>query len=467
MYGSGLDVDTPDPSMRQVLKRHIWIRHDYDEDGIAELQYVVRVGHDVLQRTEISRIPVSSIVPFLNTHRHLGNSVADLTFDIQRIKTALLRGGLDSTNLSTRPRHQVSDKVNLDDMMVSAPGGIVRLEDGAIPGEGHVLPLQTEFILPQSQAALQHMDTVTESRVGVSRQFQGIDMGANNDYNRIGQLSTMASQRVEQIARIFANGVERLFSLAHELVIKSGHQGEAIKLRGEWITLDPSQWKTGRDMKVVAPFSAGNKDSLVQRIMLHMGVHEKALAGGLPIVDADDSYNLALELAQATDLQGTKIYTDPATVPPPPPAPDYTAAALQIEDKKADNAAADSETDAQVKKYEIDTDAQVKKYQTDVQAQTQIALAQIKDGQSVNLERLKANLKVNPIEMDGEQVPATDAFKAVQGTNERLAEALTEALETLGELQETITAPVKVVRKDGKIVGKEVNGKFVPLEDAG
>ena len=85
--------------------------------------------------------------------------------------------------------------------------------------------------------------------------------------------------------------------------------------------LDPSQWKTGRDMRVVAPFAAGNKDSLIQRIMMHMQVHEKALAAGLPIVDADDAYNLAIELAKATDLPGNRIYTDPATVEPPPPQP--------------------------------------------------------------------------------------------------------------------------------------------------
>ena len=96
--------------MRQVKVRTIWIRHDYDEDGIAELQKVIRVGSDILLHEPASRIPVASIVPFINTHRHMGISVGDLVFDIQRIKTALLRSGLDSLYLANNPRHYLTDR---------------------------------------------------------------------------------------------------------------------------------------------------------------------------------------------------------------------------------------------------------------------------------------------------------------------------------------------------------------------
>jgi len=151
------DMDSTDPSMRQVQVRYIWIRYDYDEDGIAELQYVVRVGNTILKREEVSRIPVSSIVPFIATHRHQGYSVTDLTFDIQRIKTKILRSGLDSLELALNPGHVVSGKVTIDDMLTSRAGRIVRLKGDAIPGEGHILPLTTEFVFPQAQAGLQQL----------------------------------------------------------------------------------------------------------------------------------------------------------------------------------------------------------------------------------------------------------------------------------------------------------------------
>ena len=435
------DMDSTDPSMRQVQVRHIWIRFDYDEDGIAELQYVVRVGNTILKREEVSRIPVSSIVPFIATHRHQGYSVTDLTFDIQRIKTKILRSGLDSLELALNPGHVISKKVTIDDMLTSRAGRIVRLKEGAIPGEGHVMPLTTEFVFPAAQAGLAHMDTVTESRVGVSKQFQGIDSGANNDYNRIGQLSTMASQRIELIARIFGNGIERLFSLAHELIIKSGHQAESIKLRGKWIEFDPKQWRTGRDMRVVAPFSAGNKDSLLQRLLLISTIHEKALAGGLKIVDQEDAYNLALEIASAADVPGDRLFTDPATVEDEPEKPDPTMIALEIEGQKVENQAKNDQLDAEASKYSTDTDAQIKKYQTDVQAQTAIALAQIKAGDQVNLETVKANLRDIPINT------TNNAVTELSGMVTEMNQVFTESIQTLTKALEAVDDKVDAERE--------------------
>jgi hypothetical protein len=435
--------------MRQVVVRHIWIRYDYDDDGIAELQYVVRVGHEVLHREDVSSIPVACIVPFINTHRHIGLSVCDLVFDCQRISTALLRGGLDSLNLSINPRHAVSSEVNLDDMLVSRPGGLVRLRPGAVPGQGHIMPLPTEFVFPQAQEGLRHMESVIESRVGVNRVFQGIDQSAmgDNSYNAIGQLSTMASQRIEQIARIFANGIERLFAIAHELIIKAGHQNEAIRLRGQWVNIDPTQWRTGRDMRIVAPFAAGNKDSLLQRLMIIAQIHEKALQGGLPIVDAQDSYNLALEIAAAADVPGDRFFTDPTTVPPQPPPPDYTSIALSIEHEKVQNEAIDEERQAQIDAAKLASDGEleaakleyereIRKYQADLNSATQIAIAQLKAGQSVDLERVRADLKREP--------------------EERKARANEEALERLAKVVEAANRPRKVVRDEqGRVVGVE------------
>ena len=447
----------PDPSMRVVRARTIFIRHDYDEDGMAELQKVVRVGREILTREEIDRIPVACIVPFINTHRHMGASVADLTFDLQRIKTALLRGGLDSLYLSQNPRHAVSDKVNLDDMLVSRSGGVVRMKDGALPSEGHVMPLTTEFTLPQTLEGLRHMDTVVESRVGVNKLFQGIDASSQNDHNRIGQLSTMAAQRVEQIARVFANGVERLFSVAHEIILKSGHKPEVIKLKGQWVDLDPSTWKTGRDMHVVAPFAAGNKDTLMARLMTIATMQEKALAGGLPIVDAQDAYNTAIEMTKASDFPSPeKFWTNPEMIPPPEPPPDYTMMALEVEQSKADSQAKNVELDAEIDRYKADLDATVAKYRADLDAETKIALAQLKEGQQANIERLKASLKVADnsvgLEMaDGKVVPVGNAFNSVVDTVDGQFEQMKEAL------IEALTAPKEIIRDEqGKVVGTKL-----------
>jgi hypothetical protein len=273
----------------------------------------------------------------------------------------------------------------------------------------------------------------------------------------------MASQRVEQIARIFANGVERLFSIAHELIIKSGHEEETVRLRGEWVAFDPSQWRTGRDMRIVAPFAAGNKDSLLQRLMIIAQLQERVLASGLPIATADDAYELAKDISMAADVPGDRYWTDPRTIPPPQPQPDYTAAALEIEAQKATTSQTDVELDAQLKNKEIETDAAVKELTARIHSETQIALAQIKAGQAVDLEEVKANLRNAPVELGNRAIEATGS--AVEQLNNQVTESINAITEAIGELKAASEAPVKIVRDKGKIVGKEVNGKFIPLED--
>ncbi len=458
---SDTQVEADDPAMKRVTKRIVWIKHDTDGDGIAEMQKVILVGRQIVDMEPATRIPVSCIVPFLNTHRHMGNSIADLVFEVQRIKTTLLRGGLDSLNLANSPRHAISKKVHLDDMLVNRPGAVVRLKEGAVPGEGHILPLSTENTFPFAAQGLEYMDRVIESRVGVNRMFQGIDSSNLNDHDRVGQLSTMAAQRIEDIARLFGSGFKRLFSLAHEALIKAGSQGEQIKLRGKWVEINPTQWRTGRDMRVTAPFAAGNKDSLLQRLLVIGNIHEKALAGGLPIVDAQDSYNLALEIAKAADLPGTKLFTDPSTIPPKPPPPDYEAIRLDIAKQEVDNRANNDEMDAANKRYEIDSDNETKVALAEIQSETQLAIAGLKGEQTSELESMRNDFKNQPVTLDNEKI--ADASRKV----DELAQMVMKAQEAVGEMISDMSAPVKIVRKNGKIVGKEVNGKFVPLEDAG
>ena len=461
-YQSFGDLDSPDPSMRQVKCRTVWIRYDYDEDGIAELQKVVVVGREVLEHEPASCIPVASIVPFINTHRHIGISVADLTFDIQRIKTALLREGLNSLYLANRPRHYLNmDNVTsstISDLLVSRAGSVVR---GSGPGQETLMPLQTENTFPYAQQGLQHMESVTEARVGVNRMFQGIDqnaMSSTNAHNAIGQLSTMASQRVEQIARIFGNGIERLFSIAHELVLKSGHSMESIKLRGQWIDVDPTTWRTGRDMRVVAPFAAGNKDSLLQRLMMLAQVQEKAVMGGSKTVQDDDVYNLELEIASAADMTGTKFFTDPSTVEPQPPPPDHTMITLEIEKQKVDNEAQDEARQAELETLKTSTTAELDKYKADLNAQVQIVLAQLKAGQAVDVENLRARLKEAPVELGM-------AFDETKGMQQQLSTLFADVQRKMDEAMSLQTSPIEIVRENGKITGKRVNGKFVPIKD--
>jgi hypothetical protein len=461
-----------DPSMKRVKARMIWIRYDYDEDGIAELQKVLRVGRHIIDREEANRIPVASIVPNINTHRHIGTSVADMVADIQRIKTAILRQGLDNLYLSNNPRNLVSGKVNLDDLSVSAPGYQVRMLDDAIPAEGHIVPIPTPFVFPQAMEGLEYMGQIQEGRTGVSRAFAGVDPNTLNKGNASGtainQLSTMASQRVEQIARIIASGVEYLFSVAHELVIKSGHEPEVVKLRGQWTQVDPSTWKTGRDMRICVGYGAGNKDALAARLVQIMSIQREMLAGGMRTANEQNVYAAAVELAKASDFTTPqRFFTDPQSLPPPEPKPTEAEIYAGVEQQKLQSSErekiAEISSQERIKAEEI---AQ-KDRQAQLQAELQIVLKQMEAGQTADLERLRGALKDNNERVkagladngdEKRQIGSTLLDKVLADVAQTKEEANRRAEAAERQLAE-MSGPKEIVRENGRVVGVKQGGK--------
>jgi hypothetical protein len=453
-----------DPAMKRVKARMIWIRHDTDEDGIAELQLCYRVGEELLTKDgkpaiyPFTRIPVACVTPNVNPHRHIGTSEADITGDLQRTKTAILRQGLDGLYLANTPRHVISNEINLDDMLVSRPGGLVRMQEGsaALPGEGHVFPLTTENVFPAAIAGLEYMGQVLEGRTGVSRAFAGVDPSTLNKGNSSGvainQLSTMASQRVEQIARIFASGVEYLFSVAHELIIKSGHQAEVVKLRGQWVNVDPTTWKSGRDMKIVVGYGAGNKDALVARLALILQQQKESLAMGLRVASEQNIYESQVELTKASDFSAPqRFWTDPSTLPPPqPPDPTKDPVFVMEQMKKSFDqqmAQMKIESEERIKHAELLAKDQLAK----LDAEVKILIEQMKGGQSESLEVLRGAIKNEPAIKSNQSLDQIASMvNEVSSKNDAVSQQLMEAL----------NAPREVLRgPDGKVAGVRINGK--------
>jgi hypothetical protein len=429
------------PEMRRVRVRCVWIRHDYDEDGIAELQYVLRVGRKVLYREECSRIPVSSIVPNPLPHRHIGLSVADLTGDIQRIKSAILRQALDNLYFANNPAIAFDkNTVNLDDVLTSRPGQRICV-DG--PPGASFLPVTTPFVFPAAIDALGFMEQITEGRTGVNRYFQGSDQNTlNKTASGIQQLSTMAAQRVEQIARIFASGIEELFSIAHELVLKTGHQKEVVRLRGQWVSVDPSAWKTRNDMRISVGFAAGNKDAMVSRLMMIAQLQEKAMAGGLPIVNAQNLYQTALEITKAADFSAPqRFWTDPSQMPPrQPPQPDVTVTAAE----------------------QIRAQSLLQKAQLDNQTRLQIAAMDQRtevvkiDGAAASEDRRISNnpkvIEAKTQEMETKAM--ADFIGTLMQSQTQQTETILRALQELSQAVRVVGAPREALRDGtGRIVG--------------
>jgi hypothetical protein len=337
--------DENNQAARRIETTEHYIRMDYKGDGKACL-YKVRTGGqqgDILIKdgkpdiVEFDDIPFAAMTPVIQTHRFFGRSLADLVMDIQRIKTAILRGVLDNVYLANNPRVEVAEQFagpeTLDDLLVSRPGGIVRTKQ---PGglNWQVVP----SIAAQAFPVMEYMDAMREWRTGVTRQGQGIDADAlaNQTATAVNQVFTAAQAKIKLIARIFAEtGIKDLFWLLHEIIRKHGQAQATVQLRNQWVTIDPREWKKRDHLTVHVGLGSGTRQAQLAALGQVMGLQEKAIQLGM--VSKRNLHNSAREFVKLAGLQFPSEYfldpaappnpLDPASAPiAPPPNPDMLKA---------------------------------------------------------------------------------------------------------------------------------------------
>ena len=319
-FGESSGDDAVDSTMTKYKVRMIWIRCDYNEDELAELNFCIRVNNEILHVEEANNIPVACIVPTPVPHRHMGLSIRDAVTDLQRINTVIWRQTLNNLYLANNGRTAVSDKVNLDDMLVSRAGGIVRVD--GIPGD-HIMPFQHPFFAQHAMSVMEKVDQMRENRTGTNRYFSGNDQGSlNKTASGIAQLSSAASQRVEMIARVIAEGVKELFQIVHELTIKhaDASRQEKVRIRGEWTAIDPSSWKKRSDLKISVGLGTGNKEVTGVNLGNILMLQEKALMVG--VTTPKKIYNALTEVTKNYGFPNPDAFwQDPGDQPYQPPDP--------------------------------------------------------------------------------------------------------------------------------------------------
>ena len=136
---------------------------------------------------------------------------------------------------------------------------------------------------------------------------------------------------------------------------------------------------------------------------------------------------------------------------------------FENEVQKTQNEAIDEERRAELDKYKADIDSADKRYQTDVNAQVQLILSDKKGEGQLTLEQAKAQMKNAPIELGNRRIEETG--QAVTALTQTLTESIAELNQAIDEIKTNATAPRKLIRENGKVVGAEVNGQVIRLED--
>lgn len=375
--------DTLDPSQKAIWLTEAYMRVDWDGDGVAELRKITRCGSEILDNEEVDAIPFAAITPILMPHRFFGRSIADVISDIQRIKTAVMRQLIDNLYLQNNVRYYVDEnkEVNLDDLLTVRPGGIVRGR-----GEGGVVPLTVPAIEGVAIQAIEYLDSVRENRTGVTKYNQGLDANTlNKTATGINIINNNSQQRLELIARVFAEtGVKDLFDLILKLVCQYQKQPQVVRLEGQWVQIDPREWRNQFDMTISVGLGTGDKQQ--QGAMLSQILQVQQEVGQSPwgqqLLSPQNVYNVLLKLEQNTGIKGLDAFSDPSKAPP------------QASQQKPDPHMAKVQQEGQLAQAKMQQDAQIKQQEMQVRYNADVLVAQIQAQAQVEIARLNAALKV-------------------------------------------------------------------------
>jgi len=349
---------------------------------------VVVLGNTVLYKEPCEYVPFACITPMIMPHRHIGRSYADLTMDIQLIKSTLIRGQLDNMYLANNGRYAISDRVNLDDMLTSRPGGIVRVEGD--PGSG-IMPLSHPPLPASSFGMVEYMDSMKEKRTGVTAYNQGLDANSlNKTATGVAQIMNASQQRIELVARTFAEtGVKELFKLVHRLVRTTLTKPDIVRIRNKWVEVDPREWKDRKDLSISVGLGAGNKDQQLVHLTTILNMQKEAIQVGL--TNPEKIYNALAKLTQNAGFKNPEeFWVNPANTPEqegqqedkPSEAEIAVQGQLQIEREKAQAQLQQeqlrSQNDVIIEREKIAAQAELERFKAQLKAETDLAIAQIK-----------------------------------------------------------------------------------------
>ena len=479
-------VQTLDPSQRMIWVTECYVRVDYDGDGIAELRKVVRAGNQILDNEVVDIVPFVDITPVPMPHKFFGLSVADLAMESQRIKTNILRANLDNLYLQVNGRtFAVDGQVNMDDLLTSRPGGVVRIKQ---PGAVGMLD-QGRGDGAMAMAMMEYMQGYLEDSTGWTRYNQGNDGDSlNHTATGVNQITNRADMRLDLIARNFAEGFRRLFRLMLKLCSNYQSKPDMVELRGQWVPVNPREWRNGFDAQVEVGLGTGSKDQQVQHLMLLSQQQQFGMQIGT--ATPKNVFEAQHELAKALGFKnGDKFFTDPSQNPQQQ-QPNPAQIQMQIEQVKAQGQMqieqAKIQAQAEIEKMKAQLTLQLEQAKAEaqrqvditrqtaeaeqhdrkVQAEAQLSLAQASmkteiERERLEFERWKAQLASNTqiyLEQVKQGMAASDAVElaapdnammAGQGLREQVMtsnQLIAQTLDALRASIETLKAPRQIVR---------------------
>jgi hypothetical protein len=354
--GSDGDSDeSTDKSTENVQVDEHYLYIDTDGDGRAEYRMITVSGDKILENDEVDDHPFTSGCAVPVPFSHVGIAWQELVEDLQKIYTTLTRQFLNNLYRVNNPRTIIGRGVNISDVINDYPNNPIRAKNIE-----NIRVEPTQSVVSNIAPAFGMLDNMKESRTGVSRASMGLDADALSRVANGAFYASLeqANQRLEMLARIIAEmSFKPLFLKIHKIILTHQKDKREVKLSGQWIPVNPSEWRERKDMDVMTGLGSGNKQAQAAALAEIMKIQEKLKVSKSSMVTDQNIFKSLQQLVFLAGLPNPEAYfTDPDKAKPQPQGQGQGAgadgmdalAAAQMEMAKVEREKANMEHEAKV-----------------------------------------------------------------------------------------------------------------------
>jgi len=309
------DDDDQDPAMKNITVTEAYMRMDVDGTGVPILHKFLCGGtnYELLDMEPVDNIPMVKLEVAPEPHSFYGHSLAELICDDQDAATVVLRGVLDNVALTNSPRLGfIEGSVNLDDLLNSEIGGLVRMRQS-----GAIQDLSVPFTAGQTLSALQYMDKLVEQKTGVT-QNMALNPDAMQSTTKAAVTASVeaAAGQVEVMVRNLADGLRDLFKLMLQIVHKNFDEEQMMRLNGIFTPVDPRVWDTSMDISINVGLGTGREDERVAALQQALQLQTQIYQGYGPqngLVSLTNIRNTLTDMLAAAGVRNSDRYFAPIT----------------------------------------------------------------------------------------------------------------------------------------------------------
>lgn len=383
------DDDGVDWASEELELLECVMKIDADGDGIAERRSLLVGGHGIMRNDVTDDVPYESWTPIPIPHKHVGLSFYDLLEDLQRIHTSLTRSLLDNTYFGVNQRLAYDqNRVSAPMLQINRPGGHVAVDGDT---SGAITPIVQPDVAGKLLPVISHIGQMRQVRSGVGDMATGVDADilAKSTKGAYLDASNRASQRIEAIARIFAEtGLSSLYLSMHKMLLKHQDWSTRFRLKDQYVEVNPTEWRERTNLTVSVGLGTAAREEV--RANLALMAQAQIQAASVPgLIQPKNVYALFRRLQTEMGFEAEDFVTDPQS----PEYQQFMQQASQQPDPEQQKIQAQLQVEREKAQLGAQSEAAKQRFQSEQAAQeTQMEMArdQQKTEMEIQLEREKA-----------------------------------------------------------------------------